>query len=250
MPAFPLAFVFLPLQPLPLKSRPSNERTFDSSRVSSSQQQQCPDRPRVFCDQMGTVEQPLGHSHKRFKSRANDAQMGWQSGLHSRSNRLVMLSAQGGVILLFCQVSITYHLTSLWAHVSTNYQFFSYLCAIACLKTIQPQVFAALLCDHLCRSSTLGCVESTFAGLNSVFSFPWFLVLNSSCGTQLGDLKDEDRHFFCWVLNPIVSEKHLAFLQASNLASPERAIDFLHSAAQLCFLLSIWGILFKVRKEK
>lgn len=153
MPAFHLAFVFLPLQPLPLKSRTSNERTFDSSRVSSSQQQKCPGRPRVFCDQMGTVEQPLGHSHKWFKSRANDAQMGWQSGLHSRSNRLVMLSAQGGVILLFCQVSVTYHLTSLWAHVSTNYQFFSYLCAIACLKTTQPQVFAALLCDRLCRSS-------------------------------------------------------------------------------------------------
>lgn len=64
MPVFYLAFVFLQLQPLTLKSRASDERAFDNSRVSTSQQQKRPDRPQFFCNQMGTVEWPLGQSHK------------------------------------------------------------------------------------------------------------------------------------------------------------------------------------------
>lgn len=64
MPVFYLAFVFLQLQPLTLKFRASDERAFDSSRVCTSQQQKHPDRPQVLCNQTGTVEWPLGQSHK------------------------------------------------------------------------------------------------------------------------------------------------------------------------------------------
>lgn len=67
--------------------------------------------------------------------------------------------------------------------------------------------------------------------------------MDSSYGTQLGHLKDEDRHSFCWVLKP-KAFKNLTFIWADNLASLEKAIDFLHSVAQLRFLLPVWDICF------
>lgn len=166
---------------------------------------------------MKQVLWPLGHSLKWFRERANDAQRGCQSGLHPRLVRFSVI-AQGGAIFLFGQVSIMFHLTSLWGHVSTNSWFFSCLCAIACLKIAQPQVFCALLCDLL-RSHPGRCwIHFCW------FKFSVFFSMVSSTRfklwTTVGTFKRWRQTFLLLSAKPKYFWKalpNLAFLQANNV---------------------------------
>jgi len=170
---FYLAFVFLQLQPLPLKSRTGDLRDFDSSAVSPPQQQQNPDRPWVFLWSQQYIGMATDTLSEMIQVKSTDM---LPIRITSHLRLLIFrVSVHGGVIF-FHQVSITYHLPILWGRVFSV--FLLYLCAISGLKTREPQVFFV---HCLLTSSAVayipGSIKSNSVVLNSVFFFHSFQYL-------------------------------------------------------------------------